>query len=60
MKKRKKKKINFKMPHVNKKRTCKKRNFGSNKKQGLERTVNGLGKAFKKFYLKNSNKHDWD
>ena len=32
------------MPHVNKKTTVEKLKFNSNKKLGLERAVNGLGK----------------
>ena len=42
------------MPHVNKKNTVEKLKFISNKKLGLERAVNGLGKPFrKKSYPKN-------
>ena len=36
------------MPHENKKTTSEKRKFGSNKKLGLEWTMNGLGKPFVK------------
>ena len=36
------------MPHVNKKTTSDKENFGLNKKLRLERTMNGLGKPFRK------------
>ena len=36
------------MPHVNKKTTVEKLKFNSNKKLGLERAVNGLGKPFRK------------
>ena len=36
------------MPHVNKKNTVEKLKFNSNKKLGLERAVNGLGKPFRK------------
>ena len=43
-----KKKINAKMPHVNKKTTSEKWKFNSNKKRGLEWAVNGLGKPFRK------------
>ena len=45
---RKKQKINIKMLHVNKKTTSEKWKFNSNKKQGLEWAVNGLGKPFRK------------
>ena len=38
------------MPHVNKKTTVEKIKFNSNKKLGLERAVNGLGKPFRKKY----------
>ena len=41
-----KNKIKAKMPHE-KKTASKKGKFGSNEKLGLERTMNGLGKAFK-------------
>ena len=44
----KKQKINVKMPHVNKKTTSEKWKFNSNKKLGLEWAVNGLGKPFRK------------
>ena len=40
--------INVKMPHVNKKTTSEKWKFSSNNKQGLEWTMNGLGKPFRK------------
>ena len=43
----KKQKINVKMPHVNKKTTSEWK-FNSNKKLGLEWAVNGLGKPFRK------------
>ena len=43
-----KQKINVKMPDVNKKTTSEKWKFNSNKKQGLEGAVNGLGKPFRK------------
>ena len=46
--KKKKQKINVKMPHVNKKTTSEKWKFISNKKLGLEWAVNGLGKPFRK------------
>ena len=36
------------MPHVNKKTTSEKWKFGSNKKLGIEWTMNGLGKPFLK------------
>ena len=36
------------MPHVKKKITSEKKKLGSNKKLGLERTMNGLGKTFRK------------
>ena len=36
------------MPHVNKKTTSEKWKFGSNKKLGLERTMNGLRTRFRK------------
>ena len=44
----KKQKINVKMPHVNKKTTSEKGKFNSNKKLGIEWAVNGLGKPFRK------------
>ena len=44
----KNKKNNVKMPHVNKKTTSEKRKFNSNKKPGLEWAVNGLKKPFRK------------
>ena len=44
----KKYKINVKMQHVNKKNTSEKWKFGSNKKLGLEWTINDLGKRFRK------------
>ena len=40
------------MPHVNKKTITEKWNFGSNKKLGLEWTMNGLEKPFKKIRYK--------
>ena len=40
-------KINVTKPHVNKKPLAKQK-FGSKKKLGLELTMNGLGKPFKK------------
>ena len=36
------------MPHLNKKNYGEKSKFGSNKKLGLERTINGLGKSLRK------------
>ena len=51
--KKKKQKINVKMPHVNKKTTSEKWKFNSNKKLGLEWAVNGLGKPFRKSDPKN-------
>ena len=36
------------MPYVNKKATTERWKFGSNKKQDIECTMNGLGKAFRK------------
>ena len=57
IKKFKKLKINVKMPHVNKKTTSEKDKFGSNKKLGLEWTMNGLEKLFtKQIQSKNWNK----
>ena len=54
----KKQKINVKMPHMNEKTTIEKWNFNSNKKLGLEWAVNGLWKPFrKKSYPKNRKKH---
>ena len=44
----KKQKINIKMPHVNKKNPSEKWKFNSNKKLGLEWAVNGLGKPVRK------------
>ena len=44
----KRKKINVKIPHVNKKTTSEKWKFNSNKKLGLEWAVSGLGKPFRK------------
>ena len=52
--KNKKKKINVKMPHVNKKTTSEKWKFNSNIKLGLEWAVNGLGKPSKKIQYKKS------
>ena len=42
------KKINVKIPHVNKKTTSEKEKFDSNKKLILEWTMNWLGKQFRK------------
>ena len=42
-----------KMPHIIKKPTSQKGNFGSNKKVRLELTMNGLGKPLKKSDPKN-------
>ena len=44
--------IKVKLPHMNKKSLAKKK-FGSNKKLGIELTMNGLGKPFKKANTKN-------
>ena len=40
------------MPHVNKKTTSENWIFGSNKKLGLEWTLNGYGKPFRKNPIK--------
>ena len=48
IKNKKKKKINVRMPHVNKQTTSKKWKFNSNKKLGQEWAVNGLRKPFRK------------
>ena len=52
----KKQKINVKMPHVNKKTASEKWKFGSNNKLGLEWTMNGLRKPFRKNVGKKSKK----
>ena len=44
------------MPHVNKNTSNEKIKFGSNKKPGLERTMNGLRKPFRKIDQKNRNR----
>ena len=56
-KNKKKRKIDVKMPHVNKKTTSEKWKFNSNNKLGLDWAVNGLGKPFRtKIWSKKSKK----